>query len=58
LLNFSAEELSINMGLSGNGSLKVSTFLDREEVVDLAHLSLRKYEGVIVQIDGKEFPPG
>ena len=45
------------MGLSGNGSLKVSTFLDREEVVDLAHLSLRKYEGVIVQIDGKVISP-
>ena len=58
LLNFSAEEISIKMDLSGKGSLELSTFLDRMEVVELAHLSLRKYEGVIVQIDSQEIPPG
>ena len=58
LLNFSAGEISINMDLPGKGSLKLSTFLDREEVVDLAHLSLRKYEGVIIEIDSQEIPPG
>ncbi len=58
LLNFSAGELSIDTGLSGIGSLKLSTFLDREQVVDLAHLTLRKYEGAIVQIDGRLIAPG
>lgn len=58
LLNFSAGDISINLDLSGKGSLKLSTFMDREEIVDLAHLSLRKYEGVIIELDSQEIPPG
>ena len=46
------------MDLPGKGSLKLYTFMDREEVLDMANLSLSKYEGLIIEIDSQEIPPG
>jgi hypothetical protein len=58
LLNFSAQDLTLNTGESGDGIIKLSTYLDREENVDFAQLSLRKHEGVIVESSGKGILPG
>lgn len=49
LMNFADQELMVNTGFSGNFSLLVSTYMDRVGKVDLSQLSLRKYEGVIIE---------
>jgi hypothetical protein len=51
LLNLSPNDLTINLGYSTNGSLQVSTCMDRDGQVKLDHLSLRKFEGIIVEIE-------
>jgi alpha-glucosidase len=51
LLNLSPDDLTIDLGHSTNGSLQVSTYMDREGQVKLDHLSLRKFEGIIIEIE-------
>jgi alpha-glucosidase len=52
LLNFSADDLIIDLDEHGIGKLIISTNMDREEKVDLTQVNLRKHEGVIVEIEG------
>jgi glycosidase len=52
LLNFSAEDLMINLGEVGMGTIKISTNLDRDESVDLTRVHLRMNEGVIIESEG------
>jgi alpha-glucosidase len=47
-LNFSDDEHRLSLPDVGAGQLLISTHLDREGTMDLAALSLRRYEGVIV----------
>lgn len=48
-LNFSDEARVLNVGAE-SGRVVLSTHMDREEPVDLAVLSLRPFEGVIVEV--------
>jgi alpha-glucosidase len=50
VLNFSAEEQRIVLPALGEGTLVVSTHLDREGAVSLDELVLRENEGVIVEL--------
>ena len=52
LLNFSADDLIIDLDEHGIGKLIISTNMDREEKVDLTQVNLRKHEGVIVESEG------
>jgi alpha-glucosidase len=47
-LNFAGTPVEVK--LSGTGTLLCSTALDRQEVVDLTHLSLRAHEGVVIDV--------
>ncbi len=49
LLNFSADDLVINLGEDVLGMIKISTNLDHEESLDLTRVNLRKHEGVIIE---------
>ena len=53
LLNLSKDQLTINLGLPGKGTIKASTRMDRQEPADLSHLTLRGYEGIIVESTSK-----
>jgi alpha-glucosidase len=50
-LNFSANEQHLSLPDLGNGQLLLSTFLDRQETVDLGDFRLRGYEGGIVKLE-------
>lgn len=50
-LNFTGEEHTLNLSDMGSGSLAISTYLDRTEVVSLSNLSLRPNEGVIIEMN-------
>lgn len=50
-LNFSPQEMLINLKGYGKGNLILSTNLDRVEKVDLTSLHLRGNEGVLIEID-------
>jgi alpha-glucosidase len=49
-LNFTAEPQAIAVPGATAGQIVLSTYLDREERVDLARLTLRPHEGVILAI--------
>jgi alpha-glucosidase len=54
-LNFSGEELPLGLGAvagASNGTLVLSTRLDREGGVALASLKLRPYEGCVIRLAG------
>lgn len=50
-LNFSEQEQLIRLSIPASGHLVLSTYLDREESVNLSQLVLRPHEGVIVQVE-------
>ena len=53
-LNFSGSEQHIQLSTMGNGFIRISTHLDREESVDLASLHLRSDEGCVIELaDGQ-----
>jgi alpha-glucosidase len=52
LLNFSPEQLTINLGQTGIARVQLSTYLDRDERIDLSRVHLREHEGVIVENAG------
>jgi len=52
LLNFSPEQLTINLGQTGIARVQLSTYLDRDEHIDLSRVHLREHEGVIVENAG------
>jgi alpha-glucosidase len=52
-LNFSAVERRLSLAGLGGGRLLISTHLDREEEADLAALTLRGQEGVIIELSNE-----
>lgn len=50
-LNFSGQEQIVNVPEMGNGRILLSTYLDREEPVDLAFLRLRSEEGCVLEVE-------
>lgn len=48
-LNFAGSEQVLDLSPSGSASVILSTHLDREEHVDLAHLTLRANEGCLLE---------
>jgi alpha-glucosidase len=50
-LNFSDQEHVVKLSEIGNSHILLSTYLDREESVDLAFLRLRKEEGVVLKVE-------
>ncbi|MBK5109489.1 MAG: hypothetical protein JJE12_15245, partial [Anaerolineales bacterium] len=52
LLNFSPEQLTLNLGQTGIARVQLSTYLDRDEHIDLSRVHLREHEGVIVEKAG------
>ncbi len=49
-LNFSTDEQTLTLPDLGDGRIVISTYLDREETVDLTSLYLRGYEGCIIEL--------
>jgi alpha-glucosidase len=49
-LNFSGDEQTLKLSEMGNGRIVLSTYLDREEPIDLALLRLRSDEGYIIEL--------
>ena len=52
-LNFSGSEQHISLPNAGNGRLLLSTYLDRQESVDLGDFRLRENEGCVIEIGNK-----
>ncbi|HET8913317.1 MAG TPA: alpha-amylase family glycosyl hydrolase [Ktedonobacteraceae bacterium] len=52
-LNFSEQEQLVNLPALGSGQILLSTYLDREEGVDLAALSLRGAEGCVLTLENR-----
>ncbi len=48
-LNFAAEAQRVMIAAEGHGRIVLSTHLDREEIVPLSAVTLRPYEGVIIE---------
>jgi hypothetical protein len=53
VLNFSEQEQFVNLPALGSGQILLSTYLDREEGVDLAALSLRGAEGCVITLENR-----
>ncbi len=49
-LNFSSNEQTLKLSEMGNGRIVLSTYLDREEPIDLALLRLRSGEGSVIEL--------
>ena len=49
-LNFSGDEQTLKLSEMGSGRIVLSTYLDREEPIDLALLRLRSDEGYIIEL--------
>jgi alpha-glucosidase len=49
-LNFSSDDVHLNLPQYGSGNLVISTHLDRTESVDLSNLLLRGDEGVAIEL--------
>lgn len=49
-LNFSSEEVHLNLPQFGTGELVISTHLDRAESVDMSNLLLRGDEGAVIEL--------
>jgi alpha-glucosidase len=49
-LNFSDQEQTVKLPALGNGRIVLSTYLDREEPIDLALLRLRSNEGNVIEL--------
>ena len=49
-LNFSGHEQTLKLSEMGHGRLVPSTYLDREEPIDLALLRLRSDEGDVIEL--------
>jgi len=50
-LNFSSQKQIVQLPEMGNGRILLSTYLDREELVDLAFLQLRGEEGSVLELE-------
>ena len=49
-LNFSGHEQTLKLSEMGHGRIVLSTYLDREEPIDLALLRLRRDEGSVIEL--------
>ena len=49
-LNFSGQEQTLKLSEMGHGRIVLSTYLDREEPIDLALLRLRSDEGSVIEL--------
>ncbi len=49
-LNFSDQEQTVKLPEMGKGRIVLSTYLDREELIDLALLRLRRNEGNVIEL--------
>jgi glycosidase len=49
VLNFSNQDVPLKLTEKGSGEIIISTYLDREEEIDLKEVHLRKFEGIIVK---------
>jgi alpha-glucosidase len=49
-LNFSGQEQILKLPEMSNGRIVLSTYLDRQEPIDLAFLRLRSYEGNVIRV--------
>jgi alpha-glucosidase len=50
-LNFTDHEQQLHIGAAENGRIVLSTYLDREEELSQAQLTLRSHEGVIIAVE-------
>jgi hypothetical protein len=50
VLNFSPDEQHVSIPELGNGMVVLSTYMDRKGQVDCKDLSLRKNEGIIIEL--------
>ena len=53
-LNFSGQEQTLKLSEMGHGRIVLSTYLDREESIDLALLRLRSNEGSLIELANTE----
>jgi alpha-glucosidase len=53
VLNFAAEARQVAIHGEDRGAIVLSTHLDREEPVSLTSFTLRSYEGVIIELEGR-----
>ncbi|GMR10907.1 MAG: alpha-amylase family glycosyl hydrolase [Anaerolineae bacterium] len=51
VLNFASESRALSIPLGGNGSVEISTYLDRYETTSLERIDLRPHEGLIIEMD-------
>jgi alpha-glucosidase len=52
LLNFGADELSLDLGrLGASGTIAVCSYMDREGAVELASITLRPHEALVLALD-------
>ncbi len=51
VLNFAAEAVRLQLPGSLDGHLVLSTYLDHEGEIDLQHLTLRAYEGLLIEVN-------
>ena len=49
-LNFSGHERTLKLSEMGRGRLVLSTYMNREESIDLALLRLRSNEGYVIEL--------
>ncbi|MFV1857962.1 MAG: alpha-amylase, partial [Anaerolineales bacterium] len=50
-LNFTSDSRALSTALGGNGSVEISTYLDRSETTSLERIDLRPHEGLIIEMD-------
>jgi alpha-glucosidase len=50
LLNFAAEAVQVRLPGNWSGHLVLSTYMDQEGEIDLKHLTLRAYEGLLIEV--------
>ena len=51
ILSFSDEPKQFNVPSLGEGQLVLSTHLDHDGKLDLAHISLRPHEGLLIELE-------
>jgi alpha-glucosidase len=51
VLNFAAEEVRLQLPGKWRGRLVLSTYMDQEGEIDLQHLTLRVYEGLLIEVN-------
>jgi hypothetical protein len=52
-LNFSSDDIRLNLPDLKAGRLILSTYMDRSEQINLGELTLRGVEGVLIELPGE-----